>query len=126
MLICFSLVVTQAKPDMQNRIYTFDIILTSFMDLQVDFMTTDLVNFLENFNPYKHLSIVLLHWQDSAELENIYDIPLMIFTILSYYHTWLQTEVQFFFVKHSLWLVSKINTYITESSDIFYNSSCTS
>ncbi len=98
MLICFSLVVTQAKPDM----HIFDWILGSFMDLQADFLTTDLINFLENFNPYKHLSIVLVHWQDSDEPGNYDVIPLLIFSILSNYHTWLQAEVQFFFFLSSI------------------------
>ncbi len=70
MLICFSLVVTQAKLDMQPRIYTFDRILQTFIHLDADFMTTDLVNFLEIFNPYKYLSIVLVHWEDGGRTKN--------------------------------------------------------
>ena len=94
MLICFYLAVM--KPGRQScEISTFCTNLSWILDENNAFLTTELVSALSNFNPYKSLSISMMHWNHSNESsEDDDEIPLCVFSILSSYHDWIQTEVQ--------------------------------
>ena len=72
-----------------------DAVLSWILDENTAFLTTELVSALSNFNPYKSLSISMMHWNHSNESsEDDDEIPLCVFSILSSYHDWIQTEVQ--------------------------------
>ena len=94
------------------NICVFEEILEFFLDNpdnpfnQDDFLTADLVNFLQKFNPYQSLSISMVHWDDPNDLNNVYgEIPCFVFSILSLYHTWIQTEVQFLLYCHTIFVI---------------------
>ena len=94
------------------NIWAFDVILGFFLDNpenhfnQDDFLTADLVNFLQKFNPYQSLSISIVHWNHPDDLNDAYkDISCPVFSILSLYHTWIQTEVQFLLCCHTIFVI---------------------
>ena len=95
------------KPGRQScEISTFCTNLSWILDENNAFLTTELVSALSNFNPYKSLSISMMHWNHSNESsEDDDEIPLCVFSILSSYHDWIQTEVQFLLYCHTIFVI---------------------
>ena len=70
------------KPGREScEISTFCTNLSWILDENKAFLTTELVSALSNFNPYKSLSISMMHWNHSIESsEDDDEIPLCVFS----------------------------------------------